>query len=224
MKRMLVFLMAVLLCMSMVMPVFAATNEFVPSITYKDGVEDEDAILDGEDVGHCVIVTSIKEAEEKTTDIFQEDRDLLLDVYKKLADGSMKLPVEDMTIVELVDVSWAATGCVGQEHGHKEELAKEGTTIDVTFKLSVDPKADLKVFAYVNGEWTEVTVKANGDGTFTCTFEDFCPVAFCVEGEALEVAPVTGDSANVFLWLALMLAAGAALIVVLMANRRRTAK
>lgn len=224
MKRMLVLLMAVLLCMSMVVPVFAAGNDFVPSITYKDGVEDKDATMDGEDVGYCVIVTSIKEAEEKTTDIFQEDRDLLLDVYDKLSDGSMKLPVEDLTIVELVDISWAATGCVGKEHGHKEKLAQEGTTIDVTFKLSIDPKADLKVFAYVNGEWTEVTVKANGDGTFTCTFEDFCPVAFCVEGDALEGAPATGDNANVFLWLAVMVICAAVLVVILMVGRRRTAK
>lgn len=225
MKKALVLLMAVLLCMSMVLPVFAAENEFVPSVTVKDGVEDEEATMGGESVGECVIVTSIREAKEKTTDIFQEDRDLLLDVYEKLADGSMKLPSEeDLTIVELVDVSWAASACVGAQHGHKEELAKEGVTIEVTFKLDVDPNAEVTVFAYINGEWVQVKVTVNGDGTITCEFEDFCPVAFCVEGDALEEAPATGDNTNVFLWLAVMLAAAAALVVVLVSNRRRTAK
>ena len=43
----------------------------------------------------CVIVTTVEQAKKKETDISQEDRDLLQEIYEKLVDGSMTLPVGD---------------------------------------------------------------------------------------------------------------------------------
>lgn len=226
MKKLIVFLMMIALCMAMVLPVCAAEQEFVPSITYKDGLDALEATMNGENVGDCVVVTSIKEAKEKTTDIQQAARDQLLEVYEKLKDGSMKLPLEgDYVVVELVDISFAKTDCEeAAEHNHKEWLKQEGNT--VTVDLGHMAKGlDLVVLVYQDGQWTKVEkVTNNGDGTYTCEFEHFGTVAFCVEADAMEEVPATGDNSNVFLWLAVMLAAAACLVVVLMVNRRRVAK
>lgn len=226
MKKLIVFVMAVVLCMSMVLPVCAAEQEFVPSITYKDGLIAIKATMDGEDVGDCIVVTSIKEAKEKSTDIHQDSRDELLDVYAKLSDGSMKLPLEgEYVILELVDISFAQSACVeNTEHAHDAWLKEEGNTVTVDLGY-LSKGLDLVVLSYDDGQWSKIkNVTNNGDGTYSCEFEHFCPVAFCVEADTLEEAPTTGDSTNVFLWLGLMMAAGAALVVVLMANRRRAAK
>lgn len=226
MKKLIVFVMAVVLCMSMVLPVCAAEQEFVPSITYKDGLIAIKATMDGEDVGDCIVVTSIKEAKEKSTDIHQDSRDELLDVYAKLSDGSMKLPLEgEYVILELVDISFAQSACVeNTEHAHDAWLKEEGNTVTVDLGY-LSKGLDLVVLSYDDGQWSKIkNVTNNGDGTYSCEFEHFCPVAFCVEADTLEETPATGDSTNVFLWLGLMMAAGAALVVVLMANRRRAAK
>ena len=225
MKKLIVFATVLMLCVAMVLPVCVSAQEFVPSVTYKDGLIVIEADADGESVGDCIIVTSIKEAKEKTTDITQEARDELLDVYEKLEDGSMKLPLEgDYVVVELVDISWAQKGCVENEHGHFEWHEEEGNKVTVDLGY-LNKNFDLVVLAYNDGEWEEIeSVVNNGDGSFECVFEYFCPVAFCVEGDVFEQGPETGDTANVMLWLAVMLAAGAALVVLLTVNRRRAAK
>lgn len=224
MRKMIVLAMALMFCMAMVLPVCAQNQEFVPSITYKGGLEVIEAEMNDEDLGDCVVVTSIKEAEEKTTDISQEARDLLLDVYEKLKDGTMELPLEkDHVVVELVDISFKENACVKADHGHKEWLQEEGNTITVKLgKMNKGMK--LVVLCYIDGQWIRVEdVTDNGDGTYTCVFEDFCPVAFCVETDTMEEIPATGDNGNVFLWLAVMLAAAVALAGVLVASRRRAA-
>lgn len=224
MRKMIVLAMALMLCMAMVLPVCAQNQEFVPSITYKGGLEVIEAEMNDEDLGDCVVVTSIKEAEEKTTDISQEARDLLLDVYEKLKDGTMELPLEkDHVVVELVDISFKENACVKADHGHKEWLQEKGNTITVKLgKMNKGMK--LVVLCYIDGQWIRVEdVTDNGDGTYTCVFEDFCPVAFCVEADTMEEIPATGDNGNVFLWLAVMLAAAVALAGVLVASRRRAA-
>ena len=225
MKKLIVFATVLMLCVSMVLPVCVSAQEFVPSVTYKDGLIVIEADADGESVGDCIIVTSIKEAKEKTTDITQEARDELLDVYEKLEDGSMKVPLEgDYVVVELVDISWAQKGCVENEHGHLEWHEEEGNKVTVDLGY-LNKNFDLVVLVYRDGKWEKIeSVVNNGDGSFDCVFEYFCPVAFCVEGEAFEQGPTTGDTANVMLWLAVMLAAGAALVVLLTVNRRRAAK
>ena len=127
MKKVLCLLISMVLCIGMVMPVLAAENSFVPSVTYKDGPGVKDATMNDEDVDDCVVVTTIEEAENKSTDISQDDRDLLLEVYEELKNGNMELPLEDGYVIrDLVDVSFEYEDCREiEEHGHKDEKLKE---------------------------------------------------------------------------------------------------
>lgn len=219
MKKIMSLMVALLLLAVLVCPALAAENVFVPSISYKDGPDIVDAEADGEDVTGCLVVTSITEAKEKTTDIYQEDRDLLLEVYEKLDNGSMKLPVdEDYVIRELVDVSWQKTTCVEAEHGHKEWLAQDDTTVSVTFDLGVAKGTDVVVMVYIDGEWVAAeSVVNNGDGTVTVVFEEICPVAFCVKRSDQTEPPKTGDPAaqNLHVYIIVLVLSALALIALL---------
>ena len=229
MKRLVCLLAVMLICCSLVMPAFAAEG-FVPSISYKDGPDAENAYLqDGshekEDVGNCIVVSSIKEAEEKSTDIYQETRDLLLDVYKQLDEGSMKLPLdnEKYVIRELVDVSFRKITCHEDEHTHDPELEQPEVTATVKFDLGVPKNIKVRVFTYNDGVWNEVKdVTNNGDGTVTCVFDHFCPVAFCVEVNAVAESPKTGDQiAAMILWVVLLIVSAAALVVLLVLRKKK---
>jgi hypothetical protein len=213
-----------LVCLLVASPVLAAGGIFVPSIGYKEDPGIDDAEGGGEDVGPCLVVTSILEAREKTTDIYQEDRDLLLEVYEDLSDGSMKLPLDDDYVIrELVDVSWRKTTCVEAEHGHKQWLHEENTSIKVTFDLGVEKTTDVIVLVYLDGKWEKVPAVNNGNGTITCEFEDICPVVFCVDPNAETGNPVTGDVqlGRVIFWAVLMAASMAALVVLLVGNQKK---
>lgn len=224
MKRFICLLSVMLLCMSLACPAFAA-DTFVPSISYKDGPEVTDAYIGDTNVKDCIVVTSISEAKNKSTDITQEARDELLDVYAKLSDGSMKPPVDGYVIRELVDVSFKQKACVeNTAHNHPDELAKDGTTIKITFKLGVAKSTKVVVKTYKDGAWKDVVgVTNNGDGTVTVEFEHFCPVAFCVE-QGAEVPPSqTGDEMgkNMFLWIGLMVVSLAGIAALVVLGRKR---
>lgn len=198
--------LALLICFSMTLTVAAAEGEFVPSITYKESPFVVEASLNDEDVTDCIVVTSIAEAKEKTTDITQEERDLLLKVYDELVNGAT-LPIdEDYVIRHLVDVNFKYDNCRTLEsHNAKDvELDKPGTTIEVTFDLDVDKYVDVVVLSYIDGVWEPVvSVTNNGDGTVTCVFERFCPVVFAVkQTQNTTETPKTGDSASqdLLLW------------------------
>ena len=225
MRKVLCVLCALVIGLTFVLPVFADT--FVPSITYKNGPAVKNAELDGQRVTGCVVVSSIKDAKEKSTDITQDDRDLLLDIYKQLSNGSMKLPLEGNYVIrELVDVSFEHSDCVTPDHGHKESLEENGTTITVKFDLGVYKTTDVAVLSYVDGQWVEAkSVKNNGDGTVTVVFEDICPVAFCIDADAEDVPAKTGDEMGqkLGLWIGLMVASLVG-IVALVVLRRRTAR
>lgn len=246
MRRIMNLLAACLLCLSLAAPAFAA-EEFVPSISYKDGPGIVSAAQGEETLEGCVVVTSIAKAKDKSTDIYQEDRDLLLEVYEKLSDGSMKLPEEDAHYVirELVDVGFEATDCVEAEHGHREWLREENTEITVDFDLGVSADDEIIVMAYIDEVWNPInSVTNNGDGTLTCVFEDFCPVVFCLEAEAAEAAveaaapaapvvvptvpaaPAADEGGNEMLmfWLAIMLVCLLLLVLLLMRRRRKDGK
>lgn len=220
MKKMICLVTAILVFCSMVLPVAAVEGEFVPSISYKDGPTVEKAELDGEGVGDCVVVTSIIEAKNKSTDITQEERDLLLEVYEALKDGSMKLPLDgDYVIRDLVDVSFEHDDCrIIEEHGHKDEqLKKPETTLTVDFDLGVGKGTEVIVMVYIDGQWQKVeNVTNNGNGTITCVFEDICPVAFVVEGSQEDSIPKTGDmmGQSMMLWMGIMAVCAAALVIV----------
>ena len=156
MKKWICFALVLLLCMTLLLPAMAAEN-FVPSIEYKDGPEIEDAVMDGEDMAQCLVVTSILKAREKSTDIYQQDRDILLGVYDALCDGGMKLPLEESYVIrELVDVSFRKTPCIQGEHAHKEKLAEEKVTLSVKFDLGIKKDDKLFVLVYIDGKWVAI--------------------------------------------------------------------
>ena len=225
MKKLICVLTAVLLTMSLAVSAFAAKSEFVPSITYKDGLLVNSAILDGKNVTDCVVVTSLKAAEEKTTDLSQAERDQLMDLYKKLVSGEMELPLDgNYTIRELVDVSFGYGSCRGDtEHGDKDgQLGKNGVTMTVDFDMNLKASEKLQVLTYVDGKWKPVEkVTVNKNGTVTVLFEEVCPVVFCVEKAGGDSSSKTGDL-SMSLWIGTMVVATAA-VAVLLTNRRRIA-
>lgn len=216
MRNRIKLLVALLLCVSMAFPVLA--TQFVPSITYKDGpgmvevVQGEAENLEnGEDVSYCVVVTSVTDAQDKTTDISQEKRDLLLEIYEELSDGTMNLPMNPGYVVrDLVYVSHREVGCIEQaDHHHEEALEKEGIVVRVRFDLGVAPDEDVQVLSYYDGEWAPVvSVVNNGDGTVTCVMERSGPVAFCVESAQDQTVQITKDSGRYWiLWIVLIVLA-----------------
>lgn len=227
MKKAISLIITLVLCMSLAISAFAAENTFVPSITYKDGPDIASAEMDGDDVSKCLIVTTLKEAEEKTTDITQEERDTLQQVYDDLKDGKTKLPTdEDYVIRELIDLSFKHDDCREiEEHGHKDQkLKEEGVTLTADFDLGVGKNDEVQVFVYIDGKWQPIeSVKNNGDGTITCVFEDICPVAFAVKQAQTVVPPKTGDTTNVALWVGLLAVSAAALVVLFISFKKKRA-
>jgi hypothetical protein len=223
MKKVIIFLLLLALCLSFLLPAFAA-EEFVPSIGYKDGLGIIDAEMEEQDVLDCLIVTSLKGAEEKTTDIAQEARNLLLEVYEKLKSGEMKLPAgEGFVVRELVDLSWKETDCVEQEHTHEEKLNEPGVTVTVKLDLGVTRENELLVYSYNDGQWTQVKdVSINEDGSITCVFEHFCPVAFTVRQQG--GGSQTGDIAREGLarYGVLMTLSAAAIVLLLIRRKKHT--
>ena len=233
MRKLICIIAMLALCMSLMCPALASEDTFVPSISYKDGPEIV-SVEDGYDIQHLV-VTSIKGAQDKTTDIYQEDRELLLSVYQQLSEGTMVLPLDGAgsmsrttdvkrtyVIRELVDVSFT-TACRESGDAHEAKLAEEGVTLSVKFDLGVDAKTEVLVFTYIDGKWDFIeSVTNHGDGTLTCVFEDICPVAFVVCNEVGNTT--TGDPAGqrLILWGALMFASAGTLIVLLCKRRRHS--
>ena len=226
MKKVICLLIVLMLCLSMAAPAFAAEDDFVPSISYKDGPEIIKGEQDEKDVTDCLIVTTIKEAEDKVTEITQYDCDLLLDVYDKLMKDEMRLPLEnDYVIRDLVDVSYKYNDCrTAEGHGNKpEELKAPGKTVTIVFDMGLAAHEKLIVMTYIEnpnartseGTWVPVeSVVNNGDGTLTVVFEDICPVAFVTE---LGNAPPTGDAARnqLGIFIGLMVVSAAAIVVIL---------
>ena len=209
------------ICLSLVCPAFAAEGDFVPSISYKDGPVVNDAEMNEEKTDGCIVITSLKGAEEKTTDISQEKRDLLLNVYGKLVAGEMSIPTPgDYIVRELVDINWEQLDCIELNHTHEDELKQDGVVVKISFNLGVKVEDELLVFAFHNGQWEPVEVlEVDANGNATCLFEHFCPVAFCVKNEK-DIDP-TGDISvdGLVLW-GLLLAVSCAAVVVMSVKRR----
>ena len=230
MKKLLSSVLAVVLCFSVICPVMAAEDDFVPSISYKGAPElvaDEDGNYgimmlstgDEEGVGEdCLVVTPISEV-EGSENIPEDEQEAIMGTYKMLRNGSNKLPYEgdakdkDMVIRDLFDVRLVCND------GHAEKLAEEGTVLELTFKLGVDADEEVDVMVYVDGEWVPAArVINNGDGTVSIAFEELGLVAISVPAE-VESAK-TGDSNNVTLWIVVMLAAVVALVAAMVVKHK----
>ena len=235
MKKVVCFITAMMLCVSLIGFAFAADVEFVPSISYKGApniVEITDnqgnpAIgtivnANGENIGYlgtdCLLITPLSEA-NTSTKIPAAAKETLLSVYEQLDNGSMKLPYgagvdgDKMIVRDLFDVSWLCTE-------HPALIAPKGVTVTLTFNIGIEADVTPVVMTYINGVWEEIaSVKNNGDGTITCVFEDFCPVAISVPVPG-QGPDDTSDKSNVMLWT-ILLAVSATAVVVMLVMRRR---
>lgn len=235
MKKVIALLTVLVLCAALVVPAFAA-NEFTPSVSNKpapevvpgttpDGkpyiAELLDDVMGVEDYvwEECIVITPISQV-DISEEISEGARDVMKDVYAKLASGEMTIPYENlfgskmknknMVIRDLFDVSFLCTPC-------PEYLAPAKTLMRITFNLGVAADQTVYTTLYKNGEWVSaVDTKNNGDGTVTIIAEDFCPVAFSVEVESDKPVepPKTGDEAgdNLYIWV--IVAAASLLAVV----------
>lgn len=240
MKRIICIVVAIVTCMALACPAFAAEGEFVPSIGYKPSpeivpekdpnggdvvgiVKDSDGNVIDYVYGPCLLITPVSEAESSTM-IPQDAKETLLDVYEALSTGMMALPYDkynadinpnEMAIRDLFDASWLCTE-------HPAMVAPEGVTVTVTFDLGVDANETVYCMTYMNNAWDPiVSVKNNGDGTVTCVFEDFCPVAFAVRSKT--PPSQTGDpiGQTMYIWVAVMIVSAAAVVVLLAVGRRK---
>ncbi len=233
MKRILSLIVAMTLCVSLLAS-FAFAEDFVPSIGDKDHPEivpvegdiigqiigDDDQIISDVDSG-CLVITPVSEA-NTSTEIPDEARDTLLDVYDQLSNGSMELPYDsslnpdDMVIRDLFDMSFLC-----EEH---PEMLESGGTLKITFDLGVAAGDTVVAMVYVDGEWITVELINNGDGTVTCFFDQVCPVVFAVK--QTETPPQTGDfsGSDILLWALLMAGSAVAFVVCIVIYRKKVAR
>ena len=245
MKRIIACIVALMLCAAMVLPVYAApvftpsvVSKRAPKIVYKNDPNGTPAwaelLVDGKVTAYvyedCLIVTSVADA-PTSNEIPSASRSVLMDIYKKLLNGQMKLPYEKlgkdpnkMSIRDLFDATFVCGNNSEYSFDHPEYLEPEKTCIRITFEVGVKASENVYTMTYKNGEWNPIVETINnGDGTVTCTFEKLCPVVFCVEaadegGEGGETPepPKSGDE-NMTMWIAIAsasLVAIAALVVV----------
>ena len=222
MKKLICLITALLMCMMVTVPAFAAQDDFVDSIEIKDAPEVEDAVVGGESVGSAMVVTSILQAMEQSTGITQEERDHLLEVYEAVNTNKVQPPVEheDYVITSMVDVSF-----VGTDLEENLEEGKAGVT--VTFNLGVQAVTTVEVFTYVNGQWFAASnVVNNGDGTITATLDYLGVVAFCMDASGEALPPATGDLAigDIALWGGMLVVSGAMLVCVILMRRKTSEK
>ena len=177
MKKIISLVLVLMLCVALSATAMAG---FAPSVTYEEEAKAflTEATFDEGIVTEKLIVTTELDAEEKTTAISQEERDLLLDVIKQVEEETMVIPFsEGFVLRELVCIDF-----VPEAADMAEELKEEGVTLTATFDLGVDADVEVEVFSYIDGEWiAAVSVTNNGDGTVTVVFEDICPVAFAIK-------------------------------------------
>lgn len=252
MRKIVACLVALMICASMVLP--AAAAPFTPSVTYTPcpsivPVEDPDGnpalgeVLEDDVVidyvyETCLVVTPVAEA-ETSTDIPEESRAILLDVYAKLNSCEMQIPYDKfnagldsskMSVRDLFDATFMCGGATTIVD-HPAMLEPDGVTFRITFDLGVAADEKIYTLTYIDGEWNPiVSTVNNGDGTVTCVFEKLCPIAFCVENQESstpEKPPVqTGDPAGdqMIIWIVVGAVSLVALVALVVIYRTKLSK
>jgi len=205
MKKWISLLMILVLCTLMVCPVLAAGDDFTPSVSYKPAP-------DVEDKPGNLVITPIGDV-DKSTEIPDDAREQLKDLYEDLLNGDTDLPDEakDKVIRDLIDVSEIGDGV--------------DWPVELTFDLGIGPDEKIWAMVYVDGQWKMIDVINNGDGTVTVILEEACPLAFLVDGENILVdAPYTGDVENnhSLLWGAVMAVSLVGIILLALILRKRS--
>lgn len=238
MKKILSLMMVLVLCLSMSVTALAADN-YVPSIGDK---QEPDIVVDGDVVATiekypdgtilddvtvqdaCLIVTSVATAQAGTNNIPADAKALLLDVYQKLVDGTMKIPYEDLgkdpSAMEIRDLFDVTLLC--EEHTKQLE---EGNVLKVTFDLGVKSGEAVYAMVYVDGQWKKVpSCVNNGDGTVTVKFSQICPVVFCVEAKTPPVQTGDANRNTVAIYGGVLAVSAAAMVGLVVVYRKKAAE
>ena len=220
MKRMFAIITVALMCVSLMVPAMAA-QEFMPSVTNKPAPEvmvarilDKDGSVIEEVGNECLIITPVSEA-NTSTEIPAASREVLLNVYGKLLDGSMTIPYEKhndnldpskMVSRDLFDATFVCTEC-------PEMLEPEGVVLEIVFDLNVAPGVNVYAMTYKNDQWDPiVSCVNNGDGTVTATFEKLCPVEFSINTDTTPPSG-TGDVNPFSVWGVIAIVSLAAIVI-----------
>ena len=245
MRKIICLLIALVMCLSIAAPAFAADNGFVPSITYKPEPEiitvkdekgedavgvirnDKGEIVDYVDHG-CFRITPIAHVWDPEIEVPDYIEELLLFVYEGLNDESLTIPYEkfnanlnpdDMVIRDLFDIRWFCDE-------HRALLEQKGNSLDIIFDLGVVSDAQIFVASYdeATKEWTPIVKTVNnGDGTVTCTFEHFCAMSFSMPLAGTSAPVDNAQPANLLLWIIILVLAVAAFVTVVIIKNRKKA-
>ena len=245
MKKIVCLFLALILCLGIAVPVFAADNGFVPSITYKpepeivpvkdeNGNEHLGVIRDNEGnvvdyVDHgCFRITPIAHVWDPEIEVPDYIEELLTYVYEGLNDGSLTIDYDifnanldpsKMVIRDLFDIRWFC----------EEHLAmhlKEDNTLDIIFDLGVVSEAEIFVASFDEStkEWSPIVKTVNnGDGTVTCTFQHFCALSFSMPMAGTSAPVDDAQAASLLPWIIILLLAVVAFVVVVIIKNKKKA-
>lgn len=245
MKKIICLFIALVVCLSIAMPVFATdANGFVPSITYKPEPEivpvkdengnehlgvirdNEGEVVDYVDHG-CFRLTPIAHVWDPEIEVPDYIEELLTYVYDGLNKGELEinydifdaeLDANNMVIRDLFDIRWFC----------EEHLAmhlKEDNTIDIIFDLGVVADAEIFVATFNEDtkEWSPIVKTVNnGDGTVTCTFQHFCAISFSMPMTPRAAATDAANSTtNLLPWILILLLAVVAFVVIIIVKNKK---
>ena len=246
MKKVLCSLLALVVLAAMALPVLAAGDDFVPSITYKDAPEivvtedelgNEIAAVVRDEAGEIVdyvyttelVSSSVAKAEESET-LTSDEKALLKDVYNKITSGEMKLPYEkvesvkeqtmvirDLIYLTVRDVSPLSAADILEV----TPLANEKTRWEISFNMGVEADTEVVAMTYNNNEWTPAhKVVNNGDGTVTCTLDSLGVLALSVPAE-VDAPPAPAPAPDYTIWIIVGAAAAVVLVIIIVVATRK---
>lgn len=160
----------------------------MPVIEVKN--ENQEVVYQAPVVDLVVTAVSQVQADDSSLVISEEAAEILKEAYEQLNDEDFRLAekipeqieqLKDMGLDE-ENVNAAVVTALFDVTVLTEELetylAEEGHTVDLTFKADVPAGHTVVVMVYKESKWQLIeNVAVNGDGTITCTFAHFCPVA-----------------------------------------------
>ena len=244
MRKLISLALALIICFSVCGVALAAEDDFVPSISYKDGprvVTGKDEAgrttigtvrdAQGNVIGYayyddCLVITTIAQALRNVETGIPDEAEILLEkVYRDILEGRAVMPFEnpdEMVIIHLLDATFLCGGSV-VDIDHPEVLEPDGIRLELTFDLGVGADVPVQVMSYKNDKWGDIHAATNnGDGTVTCVFEHLCPIAFAVPVDSFVEPPKTGDNsaAELGLWIGLLVASSVAMAGLVIFRRK----